>query len=183
MTEPNLERRHEADRIAARISEVAAQIDREANDQRLVLMGVLKGSSFLVADLARRISIPIVCEYISVRREEDPSQVLQIDFSTNFDVAGRPVLLLKDVVGTGIIENYLSYHLRFHGATLVRLAAIIDKADDRTTDVVVDYPLFSASRGLFAGYGMEFQGQYAQLPYIAEVLGDLPARPGRAPGQ
>jgi len=67
-----------------------------------------------------------------------------------------------------------------HGAMLVRLAAIIDKPDDRTTDIVVDYPLFSASGGLFAGYGMEFQGRYAQLPYIVEVLGE---RSSRAPGQ
>jgi hypoxanthine phosphoribosyltransferase len=180
MTEPNLERRYEADRIAARVAEVAASIDREAKDQHLVLMGILKGSSFLVADLARRISSPVVCEYISVRREEDPSQVLQIDFSTDFNVGNRPVLLLKDVVGTGIIENYLTDHFRLHGATLVRLAAIIDKPDDRTTDIVVDYPLFSASGGLFAGYGMEFQGRYAQLPYIVEVLGE---RSSRAPGQ
>jgi len=179
MTEPTLERRYEADRIATRVGEVAAQIDRDAAKQRLVLMGILKGSSFLVADLARHISIPVECEYISVRREEDPSQVLQIDFSTDFDVAGRPVVLMKDVVTTGIIENYLTDHLRSHGATLVRLAAIIDKKDDRTTDIVVDYPLFSAPRGLFAGYGMEFRGRYAQLPYIAEVLGERPSRPGQ----
>ena len=73
MTEPTLERRYEADRIATRVGEVAAQIDRDAAKQRLVLMGILKGSSFLVADLARHISIPVECEYISVRREEDPS--------------------------------------------------------------------------------------------------------------
>ena len=88
-----------------------------------------------------------------------------------FDVRARPALLLKDVVSTGVIENYLIGHLRSQGASQVRLAAIIDRTDQRTTDVVVDYSLFAVPRGHFAGYGMEYQGGHAQLPYIAEVSG------------
>jgi hypoxanthine phosphoribosyltransferase len=170
MNDERLERRYEADAIAARVAEVAAALDRDFGNRHLVLISILKGSSFLLADLARRIDSPVACEYISVRREEDSDQVLQIDFRTEFAMGTRPILLLKDVVGTGVIESYLIDHLEAQGASSIKLAAIIDKPEERTTDVVVDYPLFSAPHGVFAGYGMEFQGRHAQLPYIVEVL-------------
>jgi hypoxanthine phosphoribosyltransferase len=167
-----LEVRYSADAIASRVADVARALDSEFAGQSLVLVSILKGASVFLADLARRLSLPVGCEYISVRRAEHP-EIVQIDFSTRFDVGGRPVLLLKDVVNTGVIETYLITHLRDQGASQVKLAAIIDKASDRTTDIVVEHPLFSAGGGHFAGYGMEFRGRYANLPYIAEVPGRL----------
>lgn len=172
-----LETRYSADAIASRVDAVARALDSEFAGQSLVLVSILKGASVFLADLARRLSLPVACEYISVRRAEHPENIVQIDFSTRFEIGGRPVLLLKDVVNTGVIETYLITHLRDRGASQVKLAAIIDKASDRTTDIVVDHPLFSASGGHFAGYGMEFRGRYANLPYIAEVPRALEAAP------
>ncbi len=171
MAEPQLTRRFEADRIAARVSEVAAALDGEFRERPLALIGILKGASFFLADLARRVSAPVSCEYINVRREEGSDEILQIDFSTDFVLGGRPVLLLKDVVNSGVIENYLIDHVRALGASLVRLASIVDKPSERKTEISVDYPLFAAEKGIFAGYGMEYRGRYAHLPYIAEVEG------------
>jgi hypoxanthine phosphoribosyltransferase len=170
MTQAQLEQRFESEQIARRVSEVAFSLCKEFPAGDLVLVSILKGSSFFLGDLARLMTVPVACEYISVRRGQ-AEQVLQIDFRTEFDVRGRPALLLKDVVSTGVIESYLIGHLRSQGASQVRLAAIIDRTDQRTTDVVVDYSLFAVPRGHFAGYGMEYQGSHAQLPYIAEVSG------------
>lgn len=170
MSQPRLDRRYEADQIARRVTEVASTLDAQFHERPLLLIAVLKGSSFFLADLARQMSAPTSCEYISVRREEGSDEILQIDFSTTFSVGGKPVLLLKDVVNTGIIETYLIDHLRSQGASVVRLAAIVDKSQERRTELAVDYPLFAADKGVFVGYGMEYQGQYAHLPYIAEVL-------------
>lgn len=169
MNQTRLERRYEADRIATRVTEVASALDEEFRERSLVLISILKGASFFLADLARRLSVPVSCEYINVRREKGSDEILQIDFSTGFPVGGRAILLLKDVVNTGIIENYLIEQLRAEGASLVRLAAIVDKPQERKAEISVDFPLFTADRGLFAGYGMEYNGQYAHLPYIAEV--------------
>jgi hypoxanthine-guanine phosphoribosyltransferase len=81
------------------------------------------------------------------------------------------VLLLKDVVHTGVIETYLLEHLSGGGATSLRLAAIVDKPLDRKTNVAVDFSLFSTeSEGLYAGYGMEHEGLHAHLPDIHEVV-------------
>jgi hypoxanthine phosphoribosyltransferase len=170
MTENQLARRYEADQIARRVAEIASTLCKEFPDGDLVLISILKGSSFFLGDLARRMTVPVACEFISVRRGQ-ADHVLQIDFRTEFDTRGRPAILLKDVVSTGVIENYLIGHLRSQGASRVRLAAIVDRTDQRTTDVVVDYALFTVPGGHFAGYGMEYQGKHAQLPYIAEISG------------
>ena len=155
--------------IASRVSEVATALDGEFRDRHLMLIAILKGASFFLTDLARRISVPTSCEYISVRRAEGSGEILQIDFSTHFVLTGRPVLLLKDVVNSGVIENYLIDHVRALGASLVRLAAILDKPKERKTAVPVDFPLFAVEKGIFAGYGMEYKGRYANLPYIGQV--------------
>jgi hypoxanthine phosphoribosyltransferase len=175
MEQLKIQRRHDAASIAARVTEVAAAIDKEYGGQPLVLVGVLKGSSFFLSDLARRMVNPVGCEFINVRRAEGSDEIVQIDFATGFTVRDKPVLLLKDVVSFGVIENYLIDHLRDDGASNVRLAAIVDKPHDRRVEIKVDHSLFHAEAGILIGYGMDYQGRFAQLPYIAEVF----AEPGQ----
>jgi hypoxanthine phosphoribosyltransferase len=163
-----LETRWDAASIRDRVVQVAEAIDRSPERDGLVLVSVLKGASFFLADLARRLHTPAGCEYISVRR--GGNEILQIDFSTDFSVQGRPVLLLKDVVHSGVIETYLAEKLDEGGAASVRVAAIIDKPQDRRTPVAVEHALFSAATGVFAGYGMEYEGRHSQRPDIVEVL-------------
>jgi hypoxanthine phosphoribosyltransferase len=160
--------RWDADQIAERVLQVASALDRSPERDGLVVVSVLKGASFFLADLARRFSAPASCEFISVRR--GGNEILQIDFSTPFTVQGRPVLLLKDVVHSGVIETYLGEKLREAGASSVRVAAVIDKPQDRRTPVAVEHALFSAATGVFAGYGMEFLGRHGQRPDIVEVI-------------
>jgi hypoxanthine phosphoribosyltransferase len=168
MDAPNFERRFEAEKIAARIAEIARRIDDDFRGRPLVLLSILKGAALFSADLARRLTVPIALEYISVRRDEG-SEILQIDFSTGRDLSGKSVLLLKDVVNTGVIETYLSDQLRGSGVESVRIAAIVDKPHERKTDLAVDYPLFTSEGGTFVGYGMEYRGRWGQLPYVGEI--------------
>ena len=166
-----LERRYEARQIADRVEAVAGAIDRDLKDRPLVVVSILKGSAFFMADLARKIRGPISCQYLHVRRAEGAHDVLQIDFTTGFTVRGSHVLLLKDVVHTGVIETYLMDHLRGDGAESLSLAAIVDKPRDRKTNVSVDFSLFSTEGGgIYAGYGMEHEGLHAHLPDIHEVV-------------
>jgi hypoxanthine phosphoribosyltransferase len=166
-----LERRFDAGLIATRVEAVAGAVDRDLRERPLVVVSILKGSAFFMADLARRLRGPFSCEYLHVRRAEGANEVLQIDFTTGFTVAGKHVLLLKDVVHTGVIETYLMDQMRGEGVASLRLAAIVDKALDRKTNVSVDFSLFSSeSGGLYAGYGMEYEGLHAHLPDIHEVV-------------
>jgi len=168
MDATNFERRFEADRIAARIGEVARRLDEDFRDRPLVLLAILKGAALFAADLSRRLTVPLTLEYISVRRAEG-SEILQIDFATGFEITGRPVVLSKDVVNTGVIETYLSDQLRGGGAESVRIAAIVDKPHERKTDLAVDYALFTSEGGTFVGYGMEHRGRWGNLPYVGEI--------------
>lgn len=168
-----LERRYEARLIADRVEAVAGAIDRDIRERPLLLVSILKGSAFFMADLARKMTGPFACEFLHVRRAEGAHDVLQIDFTTGFEVRNRHVLLLKDVVHTGVIETYLMDHLRGAGAASLSLAAIVDKPLDRKTNVAVDFSLFTAeSGGLYAGYGMEHDGTSAHLPDIYEVVSE-----------
>ena len=165
----SLETRYDAGRIADRVGALAEKLDREFRGEPPVLVSVLKGSSFLLADLARKMTVPLSCEFINVSRQEGSDEILQIDFATGFPIAGRPVVLLKDVVNSGVIETYLLTQLAAAGAAPIRLVSIIDKVAERKVELAVDFSLFAAERGRFVGYGMELAGQWAHLPYIAEV--------------
>ena len=166
-----LERRYEARLIAERVDAVAGAIDRDVRDRPLVLVSILKGSAFFMADLARKMRGPFACEFLHVRRAEGAGDIMQIDFVAGFDVRGQHVLLLKDVVHTGVIETYLLEHLWGAGAASLRLAAVVDKPLERKTNVAVDFSLFSTeSDGLYAGYGMSHEGLHAHLPDIHEVV-------------
>jgi len=169
MDAPSLERRFEAERIAARIAEVARRLDDDFRGRPVVLLSILKGAALFTADLSRQIRTPAALEYISVRRAEGSDEILQIDFATKFEMSGKSVVLLKDVVNTGVIETYLSDQLRGGGVESVRIAAIVDKPHERRTDLTVDYPLFTSEGGTFVGYGMEYKGFYGNLPYVAEI--------------
>lgn len=166
-----LERRHESGEIAERVAAVAAAIDHELPQRPLILLSILKGSAFFLADLARKMTGPFSVEFMHVRREEGANDVLQIDFKTGFAVRGRHVLMLKDVVNTGVIETYLGDQLRGEGAASVRIAAIVDKPRERKAAVTVDFALFAAETGgMYAGYGMEYHGLHGHLPDIYEVV-------------
>ncbi len=166
-----LERRYESRQIAERVDAVAGAVDRDLRERPLIVVSILKGSAFFMADLARKLRGPFACEFLHVRRAEGAREVLQIDFSSGFTVREKHVLLLKDVVHTGVIETYLMDHLKGSGAASIRLGAVVDKPLDRKTNVSVDFSLFSTEgEGMFAGYGMEHEGLHAHLPDIYEVL-------------
>jgi hypoxanthine phosphoribosyltransferase len=165
----SFETRFDAAAISARVSEIAGRIDADFRGRALVLLSILKGGALLSADLSRRLATPLSLEYINVRRAGGEDEILQIDFATGFDAAGKPVVLVKDVVNTGVIETYLSDQLRGRGVESIRIAAIIDKPHERKTELSVDYPLFTSQGGTFVGYGMEYKGRFGNLPYVAEI--------------
>ena len=166
-----LVRRFESRQIAERVEAVAGAIDRDLRERPLIVVSLLKGSAFFMADLTRKLRGPFSCEFMHVRRAEGVREVLQIDFASGFTVRDKHVLLLKDVVHTGIIETYLMDHLRGDGAASLHLGAIIDKPIDRTTSVTVDFSLFSAEdAGLFFFFFLEHEGLHAHLPDIYEVV-------------
>lgn len=161
-----------AEEIAARVRDIAAAIRRDAGKSEVFLLCILKGASLFLADLMRALPGDVSYGFIDVVRDVSDNQIadaLEIDFLSFTDIRGRNVFVLKDVVNTGVIENYLLTQLRTHEPKQLRLVALLDRSDARTADVKADYVAFTISEGTFAGYGLEHQRRFGNLPFIGRV--------------
>lgn len=162
-----------AEEIAHRVGVLGREIRNDAGeDAEIFLLGILKGSAVFLADLMRAIPGRVSFGFIDVVRDAPDQQIadaLEIDFLSYTDIADRHVYVLKDVVNSGIIENYLLGQLRMHRPTSLRLVALLDRPELRTIELTVDYRGFEISGGLFAGYGLEIDGRHANLPYLGRM--------------
>lgn len=158
--------------IASRVAKLGKRIRKDAGDGEVFLLGVLRGASCFLADLLRAIPGNVSYGYIDVVRDVADTEVAtatEIDFLSHMALAGKNVYLLKDVVSTGVIENYLLTQLRQKEPAELRLVALLDRPDLRTVDLMPDYHLFKVDKGAFVGYGLEISGQHANLPYIGKL--------------
>ena len=161
-----------AEAIAARVSELAAAIRRDSGEEEVFFLCILKGASVFLADLLRSVTGDVSYGFIDVIRDAEgnsTADALEIDFLSFTDIRGRYVFVLKDVVNTGIIENYLLSQLRQHAPASLRLVALLDRPDARTVDVQADFSAFTITDGTFAGYGLEHQRRFGNLQYIGRV--------------
>lgn len=163
---------YDAEAIAQRVAALSAEIRKDAGEAEVFLLGILKGASVFLADLLRAIPGEVSYGFIDVVRDATDSQIadaLEIDFLSFTDIRGRHVYVLKDVVSTGIIENYLLSQLRMHSPATLRLVALLDRPDARTIDIATDFHAFRVGDGIFAGYGLEQERRFGNVPWIGRV--------------
>jgi hypoxanthine phosphoribosyltransferase len=160
------------DEIAKRLGELAAAIRSENGDDEVFLLGILKGAAVFLSDLLRALPGPASYGFIDVVRDIADTEIataLEIDFLSHTELANRNVYVLKDVVSTGIIENYLLTQLRLHNPASLKLVALLDRPGLRTVDLTADHRGFEVGDGIFVGYGLEQSGRWGNLPYIGKV--------------
>jgi len=147
---------YDSDHIRKRIGEVAAVIAEEYADQPLVLVGILKGSAFFLADLARSFPRPVDFEFVDVAQSAgERGEVVQLTYATQIDVRDRHVLVLKDVVHSGITENYLVTHLSQHQPRSIEVVAFVDRPQLRRVNLAAKYSVFTdLPDGFLVGYGL-----------------------------
>lgn len=175
------------------VTTLGRRLSDELGGEDLVLVALLDGSLIFLADLVRAIEQPVRFELIHVgysagaagavpaegpegtaRDEEtaasDSDGLLQIHYPLLLEIAGQSVVVVKDVVSSGVTEPYLAQQLRDRGARAVRFAALIDMPDERKTEFELDYSVFQSrhtrSRGLLVGYGLKQGGRFGNLPYV-----------------
>lgn len=159
--------------IARRVAELGQEIRADAGDgNEVLLVGVLKTAAVFLADLLRATPGPVHYEFLD--KIEDLSDTMiadakEIDFLSHFSMRGRRVYLLKDVVSTGVIEQWLLSQLRTKEPASLKLVALIDRPDLRTTALETDFRAFIASEGMFVGYGLEQRGHYGNGGAILSV--------------
>jgi len=162
-----------ADEIASRVSALGAEIRRDAGPGEVFLLGILKGAALFTADLLRAIPGDVSFAFIDVVRDvadHSPADAIEIDFLSFNDIRGRNVYLVKDVVATGVIENYLLTQLRTREPAALRLIALLDRPSARTVDLTADFRAFTVEDdGTWAGYGLEQRSRFGNLPFIGRV--------------
>ncbi|HEX3131932.1 MAG TPA: phosphoribosyltransferase family protein [Thermoanaerobaculia bacterium] len=164
----------DAEALGASIRDLGRRINDELAGEDLLLVALLGGSVIFLADLVRAIARPVRFEFIQVGSAETVAgpEVTQIRYPLPLDLAGQSVLVLKDVVTSGVTEPYLEQQLRDHGAREVRFAALIDIPDERKTAFEVTYAAIRTGRqGVLVGYGLKQDARYGNLPYVGRLRG------------
>lgn len=157
-----------SDTISSRIAEMGRRISNDYEGRELVLVGILKGSAVFLADLMRALSGRVRFELVNVTRETAPrGEVIELAFATNVHLEGAHALILKDICHSGVTENYLLTHLAQQRPASLEVAALIDRPVLRRVALEAKYVLFDdIPPGRLVGYGMEYEGQWGNLPGI-----------------
>jgi hypoxanthine phosphoribosyltransferase len=158
--------------IADRVRELGAQITREYADRALVLVCVLKGSFVFASDLARAIDLPMRIDFLGVRsygEGTESSGVVQITQDLSRPIALEDVLIVEDIVDTGLTIAHLMDLFRTRQPRSVKVCALLHKPARAKVDVKIDYLGFTIEDKFVVGYGLDFAEKYRNLPYIGVV--------------
>ncbi len=164
-----------AETIAARVRELGTQISADYADRSLVLVCVLKGSFVFASDLARAIDVPMRIDFLGTRsygEGTESSGVVQITQDLSRPIAGEDVLLVEDIVDTGLTIAHLMDLFRTRNPRSVRVCSLLHKPARAKVDVKVDYLGFTIEDKFVVGYGLDFAERFRNLPYIGIVERD-----------
>ena len=155
-----------------RIKEMGHQIAEDYQGEPLTIVGILKGAVIFFADLARAIDLPLQMDFMSVSSYGSgttSSGVVKIIKDLDADVTGRHILLVEDIIDTGITLAYLKEYLSNRGARSVKICTLLDKPTRREKAVHVDYIGFTMQDEFLIGYGVDYAENYRNLPYVASL--------------
>jgi hypoxanthine phosphoribosyltransferase len=158
--------------IEAKVRELAGNIDSLYSGEPLVMICVLKGAFMFFSDLVRRISIRPEIDFVRVASYGDntvSSGNVYLTKDAEISLEGKHVLLVDDVVDSGLTTNFLLRMMATRGAKSLRLAALIDKKERREAEVTVDFAGFTLSSGFIVGYGLDYAEQFRTLPAIYQA--------------
>lgn len=163
-----------ADTITERVTELGAQITADYRDHGddLVLLGVLKGSVIFLADLCRAIDLPLSLEFMGIASygdETSSSGVVQITSDLTRPIEGKHVLIVEDIMDTGLTAHYLMDNLATRHPGSVKLCALLHKPERTVREVSIDYLGFTVPNHFVVGYGLDAAQKYRNLPFIGYV--------------
>jgi hypoxanthine phosphoribosyltransferase len=158
------------EQIARRVEELGAQVPADYDGHEIRLVTVLRGGLFFMADLARAIQLPVAMDFLAVAPYgPGAGGVVRVTKDLDDDIRGAAVVLVEDVVDTGLTLNYVKRLLEAHAPRSVEVCALLDKQARRIADVPLAYTGFAAPDRFLVGYGLDVRGRYRELPYVATV--------------
>lgn len=160
--------------VDAKIKKLAERISKDYEGRQVHLVCILKGSVFFTCELAKRITVPVSMDFMSVSSYGDgtkSSGVVRIAKDLDETLEGKDVLVIEDIIDSGRTLSYLIEILRKRNPASMKLCTLLDKPDRRTHDVHVDYVGFNIPDEFVVGYGLDYAQKYRNLPYIGVVEG------------
>jgi hypoxanthine phosphoribosyltransferase len=172
-----------AEEIQDKIAELAKVITEEYRDKDLLLVGVLKGAFMFMADLARHIKLPLEFDFMAVSSygsSTKSSGVVRILKDLDYEITGRHVLLVEDIIDSGLTISYLLRYLEARGPASLEICSLFWKKGSQAVPLDVRYPGFEIPPVFIVGYGLDYAEKYRNLPYIGVLRPS--AYGGAAPG-
>ena len=157
------------DTLLKRIKELGNEITEDYKDKDLVVVGILKGAVIFMSELVKNIKLPITIDFMAVSsygKSTISTGEVRIIKDLDFSVEGKDILIVEDIIDTGLTLNYLTEILKKRGANDVRICTLLDKPERRTVGVHLDYLGFEIPDEFVVGYGLDYAEQYRNLPYI-----------------
>jgi hypoxanthine phosphoribosyltransferase len=162
--------------LQSRIRELGREVSADYAGKELLLVGVLKGAVFFMADLMRAISVPCEIDFMAISSygaATDSSGVVRILKDLDINIDGRHVLVVEDIIDSGLTLSYLMRNLESREPASLEVCALLTKPDRREIDVPVRYVGFEIPNRFVIGYGLDFAERYRNLPYVGVLHDDL----------
>jgi hypoxanthine phosphoribosyltransferase len=163
------------DDLEHRVRELGAEISRDYADRQLLLIGVLKGAVFFLADLMRHLEMDCELDFMAVSSygaSTDSSGVVRILKDLDASIEGRDVLIVEDIVDSGLTLSYLFRMLRARNPASLEVCALLTKPERREIDLPIRYVGFEIPNRFAIGYGLDFAERYRNLPYVAVLAAE-----------
>jgi len=157
--------------INKKVKELADRISKDYKGEILVI-GILKGAWVFMADLVRRLRIPVRCDFLTLSSYGSSTQtsgVVKIVSDLTISIKGRDVLIVEDIVDTGITLNYIKELLRLREPSSLKICALLDKPARHRTEIEIDYLGFTVPDKFVVGYGIDYDERFRNLPYIGYI--------------
>lgn len=172
-TNPNLEKMFSQEKIRTRVEEIGKQITKDYANKSLVLVGVLKGSFVFMSDLVRQIDLPLEIDFMAVASYKDgkvSTGDVEILKDLTKPIRGKDIILVEDIIDTGLTLTCLLEILASRGANSIKLATLLDKPETRINKgIKVDYCGFKIQNKFVVGYGLDNAGRFRNLPFISAI--------------
>ncbi len=158
-----------AEQLQNKIAELGAQITHDYHGKDLLLVGVLRGALMFIVDLARAIDLPVELDFMAISSygaATETSGVVRILKDLDTTIEGRHLLIVEDIIDSGLTLNYIVEHLRNRNPASLRICSLLSKPARRRMTVPIDYYGFDIPDEFVVGYGLDFRQQYRNLPFV-----------------
>jgi len=156
--------------IRAKVAELGRKISEDYQGKELIVVGILKGAAIFCSDLLREITVPVSLDFMAVSSygaSTKSTGVMRILKDLDESIQGKHVLLVEDIVDTGLTLNYLREYLEGRNPASLKVCVLLDKPSRRKTEVAVEYRGFEIPDEFVVGYGLDYAEKYRNLPYIS----------------